>query len=217
MTVDVYVEAGSKRVFAGAIEWPGWCRSAKTEEDALGALFAYAPRYAKALRRTKLGFEPPARSGSLRVREHVKGNATTDFGAPAIAPQADDRRLGDHEAERQLTILRACWAALDRAAAAAEGAVLRTGPRGGGRPLTKIVAHVTDAEGAYLAKLGYRAGGGDARAAIAEAIVARARGEAPKRVPRSGRLWSPRYAVRRTAWHALDHAWEIEDRLRPND
>ena len=216
MTVDVYVETGIKRVFAGAIGWPGWCRSAKTEEDALGELVACAHRYAKALRRTRLGFEPPARSTSLRVRERVKGNATTDFGAPAIAPQADDRRLGEHEVERQLTILRACWAALDRAAAAAEGAVLRTGPRGGGRPLTKIVAHVTDAEGAYLAKLGYRAVG-DARAAIAKAIVARAGGAAPERVPRSGRLWSPRYAVRRTAWHALDHAWEIEDRLRPND
>jgi len=24
--------------------------------------------------------------------------------------------------------------------------------------------------------------------------------------------WLPRYAARRIAWHALDHAWEIEDR-----
>ena len=24
--------------------------------------------------------------------------------------------------------------------------------------------------------------------------------------------WPPRYAARRIAWHALDHAWEIEDR-----
>jgi hypothetical protein len=37
----------------------------------------------------------------------------------------------------------------------------------------------------------------------------------PERVPRSGKLWTPRYFVRRTAWHALDHAWEIEDRLQP--
>jgi hypothetical protein len=44
---DVYLELGAKRVFAGAIEWPGWCRSAKTEEQALEALVTYAPRYAK--------------------------------------------------------------------------------------------------------------------------------------------------------------------------
>ena len=24
--------------------------------------------------------------------------------------------------------------------------------------------------------------------------------------------WPPRYAIRRIAWHVLDHAWEIEDR-----
>jgi hypothetical protein len=151
------------------------------------------------------------------VAGHVSGNATTDFGAPAIAPKADDRRLDDQEMERLLTILRAGWAALDRAAAAAEGAVLSTGPRGGGRTLPKIVAHVADAEGAYLGKLGYRTprAGADARSAIPAAFTARARGEAPERVPRSGRLWSPRYFVRRTAWHALDHAWEIEDRLQP--
>jgi hypothetical protein len=29
------------------------------------------------------------------------------------------------------------------------------------------------------------------------------------------RPWTPRYFLRRSAWHALDHAWEIEDRLNP--
>ena len=29
---------------------------------------------------------------------------------------------------------------------------------------------------------------------------------------RVAKPWSPRYAVRRAAWHVLDHAWEIEDR-----
>ena len=24
--------------------------------------------------------------------------------------------------------------------------------------------------------------------------------------------WSPAYAIRRIAWHVLDHAWEIEDK-----
>ena len=34
--------------------------------------------------------------------------------------------------------------------------------------------------------------------------------EAPLKAP--GKRWPPRYAARRIAWHALDHAWEIEDR-----
>ena len=31
--------------------------------------------------------------------------------------------------------------------------------------------------------------------------------------PITERGWPPRYAARRIAWHALDHAWEIEDRV----
>jgi hypothetical protein len=30
--------------------------------------------------------------------------------------------------------------------------------------------------------------------------------------PLAGRKWTARYAAHRIAWHALDHAWEIEDR-----
>ncbi len=215
-TVDVYVEAGAKRVFAGAIEWPGWCRHAKTEEAVLEALVTYAPRYAKALARRKLGFEPPSGASSLRVREHLKGNATTDFGAPAIAPKADGRTFNDGDAERLVTILQASWGALDRAARTAEGRTLTKGPRGGGRDLEKIVAHVWEAEGGYLYAVGGRPPkSGDARLPIERVLASRSRGEPPERVPRSGKLWGPRYFVRRTAWHALDHAWEIEDRLQP--
>ncbi|HKA98202.1 MAG TPA: hypothetical protein VKD66_18215 [Streptosporangiaceae bacterium] len=28
--------------------------------------------------------------------------------------------------------------------------------------------------------------------------------------------WPARYAARRIAWHALDHAWEMEDRSEPD-
>ena len=41
----------------------------------------------------------------------------------------------------------------------------------------------------------------------------RARGELPDVGPRGGKRWPAPYAIRRSAWHALDHAWEIEDRL----
>jgi hypothetical protein len=213
----IYLETGVKRVFAGAIEWPGWERSGRDADAAVEALVAYAPRYARALARSRLGFVPPARVSGVTVAERLKGNGTTDFGAPGIAPAADERPLDDAETKRQVRLLRATWAALDRAAAAAAGVALRTGPRGGGRQVDAIVAHVADAEGAYLSKLGGRAiAGADPRVAIVETIGARARGEPPARTPRSGVLWTPRYFVRRAAWHALDHAWEIEDRATPD-
>ena len=97
---DVFIERGAKRVFAGAIEWPGWCRSGRTEEAALEALLAYGPRYAKALGRRRLGFMAPADVVDLRVVERRTGNATTDFGAPAIAPESDDRSVDAKEAKR---------------------------------------------------------------------------------------------------------------------
>lgn len=31
--------------------------------------------------------------------------------------------------------------------------------------------------------------------------------------PNRDTRWPVAYAARRTAWHALDHAWEMEDRL----
>ena len=212
---DVSIERGSKRVFVGANEWPGWCRSDRTEEAALETLLAYGPRYAKALGRRMFGFVAPGDAGRLRIVERLEGNATTDFGAPGIAPRSDDRPIDEEEALRLAAIMEACWAALDRAAAAADGRVLRTGPRGGGRQLAKIVAHVADAEGAYLSKLGARPAEGNARVAALAAFASRARGKPPERTPRSGVLWTPRYFIRRAAWHVLDHVWEIEDRSRP--
>jgi len=42
--VEVALEVGSKRTFATALDWPGWCRSGRDEAGALDALLAYAPR-----------------------------------------------------------------------------------------------------------------------------------------------------------------------------
>jgi hypothetical protein len=212
---EVTIERGAKRVFAGTNAWPGWCRGGRTEEAALEALLTYAPRYAKAMGRRRLGYVAPTDIGRFRVVERLTGNATTDFGAPGVAPRSDDRPVDEEEARRFAAIMRACWSALDRAAVAADGLVLRTGPRGGGRQLTAILEHVANAEVAYLSKLGARPSGGDARATILAVFASRARGEPPERTPRSGVLWSPRYFMRRAAWHELDHAWEIEDRSRP--
>src|SRR5215212_10870301 len=107
MSIDVYVEVGSKRAFAGAIDWPGWCRSAKTEEAALESLAAYAARYGKVVARSRLGFTAPSGSGEFVVRERLTGNATTDFGAPGIAPAADRKEVSEPELDRLLRILEA--------------------------------------------------------------------------------------------------------------
>jgi hypothetical protein len=216
---------GKKRVFAGALEWPGWSRSGRDEKAALEALVDYGPRFRKALRRAASGFEPPPAVSALRVVERLEGNATTDFGAPGRAPAADRRPRDETEAKRQAAILRASWSMFDRTAKAAAGTDLRKGPRGGGRELDAMVRHVLDADGAYLGKLGgshqkpkaatvWAEMAGLRRAALS-VLSSLARGEPPPRTPRSGSLWTPRYFVRRSAWHALDHAWEIEDRSAP--
>ena len=212
---EITIERGAKRVFAGANAWPGWCRGGRTEEVALEALLTYGRRYAKAIGRRRLGYVAPTDVGRFRVVERLTGNATTDFGAPGVAPRSDDRPVGEEEARRLAAIMKACWSALDRAAVAADGLVLRRGPRGGGRQLAAIVGHVADAEAAYLSKLGARPPAGDARATILAVFASRARGEPPERTARSGVPWTPRYFMRRAAWHVLDHAWEIEDRSRP--
>ena len=219
--IDVYLEVGSKRVFAGAIEWPGWCRSGKTSDAALEALLAYAPRYAKAVGRAGGPFTPPKSVDAFKVVEKLKGDATTDFGAPGISPKADSRALAGKELARHEKLLEAAWAALERAATAAKGKKLSIGPRGGGRKLDAITQHVDDADGAYLRAMGGKPGSGATtkrlRKAFLEKVAARAGGEEPTPGPRKKKpFWTPRYAVRRSAWHALDHAWEIEDRASPS-
>jgi DinB superfamily len=221
---DVYLEIGKKRVLAGAIDWPGWCRGGRDEDEALQALLDYAPRYEQVLRAAHIPFEPPADRSALNVPERLPGNTTTDFGAPDMSPSIDDETPDEAELDRQRSILQACWSALDAAAQAAEGKELRKGPRGGGRDLSDVVRHVMEAEGSYLLRLGGARpdrGGrapddptyiADHRQAILDALGAAVRGEFPPQGPRGGKRWSPRYFVRRAAWHVLDHAWEIQDR-----
>ena len=225
--ISVYVERGAKRVFACAAEWPGLCRSAKDESGALDSLVAYGGRYKASLGRAASGFEPPPDAASLRVVDRLDGGASTDFGVPGEISPADTGPMDAAEAKRLADILRAAWAAFDRAQREARKSdrPLRTGPRGGGRQVDAMARHVMEAEAAYLAKLGapyrkidattdVRAEMGSVRADMLDLIASLVRGEPPPRTPRSGSLWPVRYGIRRSAWHALDHAWEIEDRLQ---
>ncbi len=222
--IDVYLEVGKKRTFAGAVDWPGWCRSGRDQASALQALFDYGPRYARVVGAARLGFRAPADPGAFALVERVTGDATTDFGAPGVAPSSDKKPVDDVELRRFQGILKACWRTFDKAVSTARGQELSKGPRGGGRELQAIVEHVLGADEAYLGRLGWKLKLGEkensreplaaVRHAIQEALAAAARGETPARGPRGGAHWTPRYFVRRVAWHVLDHAWEIEDRVR---
>jgi hypothetical protein len=219
----VYLEIGSHRTIAAALDWPGWCRVGRDEASALQALFEYGPRYARILRPARLGFQAPNAVSALAVVERLKGNGTTDFGVPMRAPASDAQPVEDTELRRLQAMLKACWRAFDAAVEQAEGKALRTGPRGGGRTLDKIVEHVLGAAvQSYLTSLGGKAPQSKSaalspepiRQAILETLKASAHGEIAEYGPRGGKRWSPRYFVRREAWHVLDHVWEIEDRLQ---
>jgi hypothetical protein len=222
--VDVYLETAAKRTFAGALDWPGWCRHGRTEAEALAALLEYAPRYAAILEGTGLAFAAPSDPAQIVVVERLEGTSTTDFGAPAVPPATDEDRSCDRaELERFGKILRAGWRAFDEAVEAARGKELSKGPRGGGRTLEAIVEHVIGSDESYLRSVGWKPPEAAAavepterltgvRDAILAALEASAAGELPERGPRGGVRWTARYFVRRVAWHVIAHAWEIERR-----
>jgi hypothetical protein len=203
---EVYLEVGDKRVFACAYDWPGWCRSGRGEGAALDALRAYQPRYA--LVTGKAEMRPP--SDALTVVERLPGSASTSFGVPGGIPERDSEHVTPPQAARLFALMQAVWSVFDEVVASAPPA-LRKGPRGGGRDRDKIVDHVYGAEAGYAGALRVKLRQperGDApavaafRADLVEAL----------RKPAADARWPVRYAIRRIAWHALDHAWEIEDR-----
>lgn len=220
--IEVYLEIGKKKTFAGALEWPGWGRSGRDEASALQALLDYGPRYTRILPEN-LKFQPPTDVSAFTVVERLEGNATTDFGAPDIAPSSDKRPVDEAELQRFQALLKAYWKAFDAAVKSASGKELRKGPRGGGREVEGIIRHVLDAERGYLNRLAWKFKKSQTedlneelaqtRQAVLEGLAAAARGETPTQGPRGGVLWVPRYFVRRDGWHILDHVWEIEDRI----
>lgn len=193
-------------MFASALDWPGWCRAGRSEQQALETLVAYAGRYAEVLRGAGLHFE--VGSAEFDVVERAPGNVTTDVGAPAVVAAAETEPLDGAGAARIAVVVASCWPFLDRVARQAP-AVLRKGPRGGGRDRDEIVAHVAAAELAYARKVGIRLGSDlpATRAAIVAVLAVPSDGG-----PVDAKGGPTRYAARRIAWHVLDHAWEIEDK-----
>jgi hypothetical protein len=213
----VYIELGAKRALACAIDWPGWCRVGKSEEQALEALAAYRPRYAVVA--ALAGLAPPSDGDPFAVTERLPTRSgAADFGVPGAFATGDARPIDAAGAGRLAALVRAAWAAFDEVACRAPEE-LRKGPRGGGRDRSKMVDHVLGGETMYARKIGVKYAQpaiddapaiAAARAAIVAVLERPSDGVPP--VPNG---WPPRYAARRIAGHVLDHAWEMEDRAAP--
>lgn len=212
--LTVSIETGSKKAFATAVDWPGWSRSGKTEELALEALTTSAPRYAIVAREAGETFH----ADDYDIVEHVDGGGGTEFGVPSSITELDRRPVTAEEAKRLARMVEAAWTVLDRVAASAP-AELRKGPRGGGRNRDKMYGHIVESDSYYAREIGLKVKQPDPtdrpaiealRAAMLEVLRQPSDGS-----PLADRKWPPRYVARRIAWHALDHAWEMEDRSDP--
>ena len=209
----VVFEIGSKRTFASAIEWPGWCRAGKDQELALKALSDYAPRYSVVAKTAGIQF-PLGRSNFDDV-DHLPGDATTEFGAPGKMSKLELQPMSKAEVERMCSLVEATWKVFDGVVKKAP-ASLRKGPRGGGRDRDKIVEHVLGAEAGYGSSFALKLKQPEVRdtkaiKALREAWLEAFRVGADGKPRREGGR-SARYMARRIAWHTMDHAWEIEDR-----
>jgi hypothetical protein len=194
----VYMESGKTWVFAAALDWPGWCRRGKGEAAGLQALLEYQDRYAAVV-------GPGLSVGPPEVVGRVEGGIMPDFGAPGTRGPWDEERIDQAELDRYAGILEACWAAFDRIQATTS-AVLRKGPRGGGRDREQIADHVREAERTYSRKLGLT---------LPPTTPWKVQRQEIARIVRAGTpagSWPVRYSTRRCAWHVLDHAWEMEDK-----
>jgi hypothetical protein len=214
LRVTLEIGPKSKKVAAVAPDWPGLERGAKTGEAAIERLQSYLPRYAQVAKLAGMDAEFAALS-TVEVVEHYAGTGSTDFWGISFAFSSIDRQdLSSAELERELTLLQACWAFFDEVRSRVS-AQMQKGPRGGGRDRDHIVRHTIGVEQEWAAKLGLRTPDGAKltdeglrahRDAYCNAIRAlHAQGKL-------ARTWPLRYLIRHTAYHTLDHAWEMEDK-----
>ena len=216
-SIRVMVELGKKkRVVACAFDWSGWDRSAKTEENAFRVLAAYRPRYERVAALAGLADEFGA-TGEPAVVERLEGNGMTDYyGVSGRSAEPEREQMSEAACERKIALLRASWATFDDVASRVSPE-LRKGPRGGGRERDEIVRHANGAEiHEFATKVGVRTPL-DARldlGALRAHRVAFCAGirEFNARGPSAGKWWTVQFLIRRSAWHMLDHAWEMEDR-----
>lgn len=219
MTVRIVVQHGpkDKKVAAFAIDWPGWSRGAKEPGAALELLETYRDRYRPVVALAGLGAEFDA-TGALEVVEDHVGVGSTDFWGISFAPSSFEQGpMGDGELDRKVRLLDAAWRYFDDVAARVSGELAK-GPRGGGRNRDQIVRHVINNERHDLAKkvgvvpTPHEVLPPELVASHREDFVTAMRDHNAQGQPPRGRNWTIALLLRHTAYHALDHAWEMEDK-----
>jgi hypothetical protein len=213
---QVTLEIGpkGKKVVAVAPDWPGLERGAKTGEEAIERLRSYIPRYSQVAKLAEMDTEFDAIT-NVDVVEQYPGTGSTDFWGISFAFSSIDKQgMSDDELERELTLLQACWAFFDdvRRRVSAE---MQKGPRGGGRDRDRIVRHIFANEQDWAKGLGVHTP--DGAMLTGEGLKAHrdAYCHAIRDYHSQGKLagkWPLRYLIRHTAFHTLDHAWEMEDK-----
>jgi hypothetical protein len=216
-TLRVLVEQPTrgKRWVAVAADWPGLERGAKTEDEAVEKLGSYLPRYLPVAKRVRMGSEFAAQTDPEIIGRY-QGVGSTDFWGISFAPSPLDREPFDAPTfDRQVRLLRSAWTEFDEAAARVS-AELRPGVRGGGRPRDRIIRHVLFTEGTDFSKRVKVPSElddmltPDGLAYHRDRFVEAMRGWYEAGKPLGN--WTIPYLLRHTAYHALDHAWEMQDR-----
>jgi hypothetical protein len=220
MPIPIVLERGpkAKRFVAYSVDWPGWSRGAKAGEQAVETLEVYRDRYREVARRAGLERDFDA-AGPLEIGEERVGTPSVDFWAISFSASAREHDVLPPELlERRISLLRAAWALFDDVAALVSPE-LRKGPRGGGRDRDEIVRHVMRVE-----SLDFAQGVGllfdeetapiaaGARPPYRDAYVAAIRDYNAGKVEKRMRSRTLPFLIRHSAFHTLDHAWEMEDR-----
>ena len=217
MRVTVEIGPKGKKVVVVAPDWPGLERGAKSEEEAIERLRSYMPRYSQVAKLAGMNAEFDAIQ-NVDVVEQYQGTGSTDFWGISFAfSSIDQGAVSGDELERELTLMQACWAFFDdvRRRVSAE---MQKGPRGGGRDRDRIVRHTFAAEQDWAKGLGVHTPDGAMltgeglkahRAAYCHAIRDyHSQGKWAGKVAK----WPLRFLIRHTAYHTMDHAWEMEDK-----
>ena len=222
LPLAVGLELGPKRrVFAQVLGWAGWGRSGRSPDEALAALVMCGERYAQVAARAGLHVTLPGSTADLTIRDQVTGSPATDAGALSALLGEDTAPLDDADVARLASLLQACWATFDDILASAPASAPGTTRRKTRAP-ESVRLHVLEADFMHVGAFGpgFRqpnpatvdAQFADVRSQILAGLQAVPRGRAFTGVRRYGFLWTPHFAVRRSAWHALDHAWALQDR-----
>lgn len=217
MSVRMMIELGpkGKKSVAYASDWPGWNRGAKTPDKAIEVLESYRQRYRPIAEIAGFDAEFDA-AGPLIEVDRYTGTGSTDFWGISFAASPEEREgMSEQQLERRLALLQAAWAFFDQVAKRVSPE-LKKGPRGGGRDRDQIINHTLGWERTGLAvNVGIKYPEGvlldpDVLRQYREDYV-----EALRKHHAEGKKAGKSelaFLIRHSAFHMLDHAWEMGDK-----